>query len=256
MTNLANKISRNIYEIKFYKSLPKRLIWFLKRKYHEKILFKIASNESIFTSVWRNNYWGSSESVSGPGSTLEHTKSVRSELPKIFDKFAIKSIFDAPCGDLNWMLEVINNSDINYIGGDIVKGIIEKNKLHHNLRANFLVFDITTQNFPKSDLWLCRDVLFHLSYQDILNSLKQFVKSDIPYFLTTTHKNNFQFENKDILTGGFRMIDLFQAPFNFPAAVLYRFDDYIETQPPREMCLFSREQILEILPKFEISIKK
>lgn len=254
MTNPNNKKTKNSCER--INSFPKRLIFFLKRKYHERILFKIASKESIFTSIWRNNYWGSVESLSGPGSTLEQTRNIREELPRIFKKFAIKSIFDAPCGDFNWMEEVIQNSDIDYTGGDIVKGIIEKNKSHHNLRVNFLVFDITKECFPRADLWLCRDVLFHLSYQDILNSLKQFVKSDIPYFLTTTHKNENQFANKDILTGDFRMIDLFKAPFHFPAStILYQFDDYIEPQPPREMCLFSREQILEILINFETNLK-
>lgn len=248
---------KKVFTKGFYKKLPWHAKWFLKRKYHEYFLFKMASRESIFESIWRNNYWGSSESVSGPGSTLEYTQAVRRHLPIIFKMYKVKSVFDAPCGDLNWMKEVIQNSDINYIGADIVRGIIKKNiSSYQNTRIQFQVLDITSQAFPNADLWLCRDVLFHLCYQDILNALEQFAESNIPYFLTNTHKNaDNGFQNENISTGHFRLIDLFQFPFNFPKEACYRFDDYIEPQPPREMCLFTRDQVLEVLPLLKANLK-
>ena len=256
MKELAKKISRNICGDN-YKKIPQKITFLIKRKYHEKFLFKVASKESVFTSIWKNNYWGNAESISGPGSTLGQTENIRKELPILIQEFKIFSVFDAPCGDFNWMKEVVAQSNIDYIGGDIVKGIIEQNLSYNNSNTKFLVFDITSDKFPQSDLWICRDVLFHLSYLDILNALKQYASSNIPYFLTTIHKNNNKFNNKNINTGDFRQIDLFAEPFCFePSAVLYRFNDYVEPQLPREMCLFPREHIVEVIAKFEKKISQ
>jgi len=239
-----------VTDIIFYKKALRYISNAVKRTYHEKVLFRIASKESVFTSIWKNNYWSDEESVSGPGSTLAYTETIRKKLPELFDQYAVKDVFDAPCGDLTWMKEVFKDTQIRYRGGDIVKGIIDMNKKLNTIdRISFMVFDITSQPFPKSDLWLCRDVFFHLSHKDIVNALRQFVKSDIPYFLTTTHKNLEHFANTDILTGDFRLIDLFSAPYNFPKDVLYRFDDYIYPHPAREMCLFTREQISAVVSK-------
>ena len=51
-------------------TLPSAIKFRLIRLLHEKLIFKLASKETIFTSIWRNNYGGSGESLSGPGSTL------------------------------------------------------------------------------------------------------------------------------------------------------------------------------------------
>jgi hypothetical protein len=254
MNSFKNTKLIKLLDVKFYKSLPKRLAWFIEHTYHKEVFLKLASKESIFTAIWEKNYWGNKESVSGDGSTLEYTANLRKELPILFNKFSIKSIFDAPCGDLTWMQEILKNNDIKYCGGDIVKGIIEKNKTLSIQNTSFIIFDLTTQDFPEADLWLCRDLLFHLSNHDILKVLKQFEKSNIPFFLTTTHINSHHFKNQDILTGYFRFIDIFQEPFNFSQSPLYRFDDFIAPHPPREMCLFSREQVLEMIPILERNI--
>ena len=39
----------------------------------------------------------------------------------------IKRLFDAPCGDFNWMKEV-HLLDVDYIGGDIVSSLVLNNK--------------------------------------------------------------------------------------------------------------------------------
>jgi hypothetical protein len=71
---------------------------------------------------------------------------------------------------------------------------------------------LPVNEFPKVDLWLCRDCLFHLSNRDILLALRNFLASGTPLVFTTTHLNSAVFENVDIRTGGFRRIDLFSAP--------------------------------------------
>jgi hypothetical protein len=57
------------------------------------------------------------------------------------------------------------------------------------------------------------------------------------------HNPSDPFENTDIASGGFRLLDMTKPPFNLPATPLYRFDDYIDPHPAREMLLYERAQI-------------
>lgn len=231
------------------------LIRFIKKAnifFHNLYIFRFVSNKKKFTSIWKTNYWSDSESLSGPGSNMEYTKNIRKELPILFNKFNIKSIFDAPCGDFYWMKEVLKNANVNYTGGDIVYELIElNNQKYKSTKINFINFDLTIDKYPDSDLWICRDVLFHLSNKDIFLTLQNFIKSDIQYMLTTTHFTDSNWENIDINSGSFRLIDLFKKPYLFPQNVLYRFNDYIEPHPAREMCLFSRKDIIDVVNKFK-----
>ena len=62
---------------------------------------------------------------------------------------------------------------------------------------------------------MVRDCLFHLSYKDINKFLDNIAKVDYKYILTTTHILDEDFANKDIISGDYRMINLFSEPFNF-----------------------------------------
>ena len=90
---------------------------------------KIFSHKTLkdrFTYIYSSNYWPSKESVSGPGSEIENTKNIRKELIKFIQKYNIKIFLDIPCGDFNWIKNIINKN-IKYIGGDIVKELIDRN---------------------------------------------------------------------------------------------------------------------------------
>jgi len=39
-------------------------------------------------------------------------------------------------------------------------------------------------------------------------------------------------------------------PYNFPKTAIYRVEDYIQGYPPREMVLWSRDQVIEGLKNF------
>jgi hypothetical protein len=208
------------------------------------------SPEDKFTWIYQKNYWQSDESASGDGSTLEYTANLRKELPALFDKFSIRTILDAPCGDFNWMRELLRGMDIAYTGGDIVRPLIESLNEHHGAPGRaFIHLDLAADKLPKADLMICRDCLFHLSYADTRAVLKNYLDSGTPYLLTTTHKNHGGWANQDIRTGFYRQIDLFAAPYHFPAAPLARIDDWVAPFPAREMCLWSREQVADALAK-------
>lgn len=209
---------------------------------------KIETLEGRFTEIFKSNAWGGSDSVSGTGSSLEATELLRSSLPSIFKELRINSIFDAPCGDFSWFKLIISSNDIEYIGADIVSNLVENNNLQNtNDNISFIKMDITENEFPRVDLMFCRDCLFHLSFNDIRKVLVNFVNSDIEYLMTTTHINLNEFENSDIATGDYRKIDLFSEPFCFPRDTIAEVDDWLEPEPRRKMCVWTRDQIKNIM---------
>ena len=204
-----------------------------------------------FEEIYRRNHWGGSESVSGAGSTLEYTQNLRDGLPGLFKKFGIKTVFDAPCGDFNWMSHVVEANDISYVGGDIVEPLIDSLKPREKDNIAFMVFDLSSDTFPKADLWLSRDCWFHLSYADLVKTLKGFVASDIPYVLTTSETSESQVVNRDIKSGDYRPMDLFAEPYGFPEDTLHEIDDWHPPNPPKKMFLWSRDQVQAALESFE-----
>ena len=218
-------------------------------------VFKSTDVVSVFTEIYKTNWWGSAESISGTGSTLAFTANLREKLPELFEKLAVRKVFDAPCGDFNWMRHVVQSSEIDYIGGDIVPQLIHRNTEGYQTdRTRFVLVNVIADKFPKADIWVCRDCLIHFSFNDILATLENFVRSEIGYLLTTTHINEVGFRNMDIRTGDVRVIDLFSEPFFLPRNYLDAIDDWREPEVPRKMVLFSRQQVIESLPEMRTAL--
>lgn len=218
-------------------------------------VFSSTDAASVFTRIYETNWWGSEESVSGTGSTLAYTANLRAKLPELFEKMAVHKVFDAPCGDFNWMRHVVRSCDVEYLGGDIVPHLIERSRANYQSeRIRFVVANVIVDEFPQADIWICRDCLIHFSFNDILATFENFARSEIDYLLTTTHINASGFKNMDIRTGDARLIDLFSAPFFLPADYLDAIDDWQEPEVPRRMVLFKRGQIVEALPKMKAAL--
>ncbi|MCA0302115.1 MAG: class I SAM-dependent methyltransferase [Proteobacteria bacterium] len=203
-------------------------------------ILRMPDNEARFTHIYKVNFWAAKESRSGPGSSLNDTTELRRRLPELFRQFSIGTVFDAPCGDFNWMQAVVAAEPIRYIGGDIVRPMIEENQRRHGSdRVTFRHHDITRDPLPQADLWICRDCLYHLSIEDIRRALQRFVESNVPYLLASTHRVVNGPANIEIASGDFRFTDLFAAPFLLPRDTLFRIEDNAYS----DMRLWSREQV-------------
>jgi hypothetical protein len=170
--------------------------------------------EEIFTYIYKTNFWGSGESISGPGSTLKVTRDMRQELSELIRRFGITSIADAPCGDLNWM-RYVNIGNCRYIGFDIVKELIERNIQTFGTTREFKHVNLLEDIIEKVDLIICRDMLAHLTYEQIFTVLENLKKSGSKYILMTTNivtPDNYDIEK----AGGWRRLNLELPPFNFP----------------------------------------
>ena len=163
-----------------------------------------------FTEIYKNNEWGSQESKSGSGSELQSTDTLRKELPLLCKKYQIKTILDIPCGDYNWMKFTKFNSDIKYIGADIVEKLIDNNRKKYS-DIEFKVLDITRDTLPTVDLVFVRDCLGHLSNDNIFKALNNIRESGSKYLLSTSFtKYN---HNSSILDGEWKCINLMIEPY-------------------------------------------
>ena len=167
--------------------------------------------QEVFTAYYKGNTWNSEESISGPGSEIEQTATIITEIPKLIGRFNICSILDIPCGDFNWMKQ-INLEGINYTGADIVEDLIARN--NQKFEHEFLTLDLTADKIPKKDMVLVRDCFVHLSNAMVFSALNNILLSESKYLLTTTFTDRK--ENVDIIVGDWRPINFQVPPFNFP----------------------------------------
>lgn len=191
----------------------------------------------VFDKIYNKNIWRSKESRSGPGSTIKKTINIRESIPKLIIDYNIKSVFDCPCGDFNWMKEIINKIP-NYIGGDVCKDLIENNKKKYN--SKFVVFNLCEDKIFDCDLLIIRDCLFHLSNEDIFKVLENIKKSNIKFILTTNFKRK---NNKDIVSGGWRPLSLCAPPFNLPKPIKILEENETRIYKDKHLGLWKKEQL-------------
>lgn len=199
--------------------------------------------EERFAHTYSAHAWGGS-SPSGPGSSIHYTESLRTLLPTILRALKCRTLLDAPCGDLNWISNT-NLDGITYIGGDIVKILIDDLRSKHP-SWNLCVLDVTQQKLPDADFWLCRDIIFHLSNADIYRVLFNFIKSEIKYFATTHHPQCGLTEDCLSDPDSWRLVNLTGAPFHLPQP-LHTIWDAVDGFPPRWLAIWARDQILNWL---------
>lgn len=173
--------------------------------------------EQRFENIFKNNFWRGRNSVSGRGSDPDQTKYIIKEIPSLFKDMNVSTVLDIPCGDFSWMRN-IDLSGIKYIGADIVKEIIKNNKDRYE-KSNILFrhMNLIEDTLPQADLILIRDCLVHMSYDDIFKSLDNVCRSMSQYLLTTSFADRQ--DNKDIITGKWRTLNLQIAPFFFPKPI-------------------------------------
>ena len=230
-------------------STPFRVINKIIYNRNKKKIFNNNSQKDKFELIYKTNFWSSKESKSGLGSEKANTINIRKGIIEVINNNKIRSILDAPCGDFNWIKEILND-DLQYIGVDIVKDLINENlKKYKTKNIDFSELDITTDNLPNADLMICRDCLIHLSFEKIRLFLKNFKKSNIRFILLTSYKfkdSQKKIINLDIPDGEFREIDMSEPPFFLPKPIIEILDKDEQTKESGFYCylnLYSKNQI-------------
>ena len=132
----------------------------------------------------------------------------------MFYKLEVKTLLDLPCGDFHWMQHV-DLSEINYIGGDLVSELVERNLAKYAREGiEFKKINLVKDSLPAADVILCRDCLVHMSFADVQAAFININRSGIKWLLTTNFPDVKR--NNDIVTGQWRPINLMLPPFNLP----------------------------------------
>lgn len=171
--------------------------------------------EDTFTKIWDENLWNSEESASGKGSELASTEAVRRALPEVCQRYDIKRIIDAACGDFHWWphIEWLDGSKTGpyYLGVDVVKPLIEslRQDWYHRSIYEFEHGDITkhplSPNEP-ADLIFARDVFVHFNNAQVKAALENVRRSNAKYLMATTFPTHHP--SGDQKTGEWRPINL------------------------------------------------
>lgn len=167
-------------------------------------------HEAIFTRQYTDR--------SGPGSTPDFTAPYRTFLETFIRESQVRTILDLGCGDL----EVMSRVDLGrarYRGVDVIKERVQRNdRKHPHLR--FEQRDIRTWEFPRSDLVICKDVVQHWSTAEVTAWLELVAHCGRDFkYLLVTNCNYGATVNTDILSGGWRAIDLTARPFSIGEVV-------------------------------------
>ena len=200
------------------------------------------SGPDIFQRYWADNHWRNPETRSGDGSTLAYTEPLRRELPPLLARLGVRSMLDLPCGDFHWIRHMPLPEGLRYVGADVVPGMIaELQSRHGGALHRFRCIDALADDLPEADLWLCRDLVFHLPNADVLKLLARFARSRIGHLLITSHAATANV-NADTFMGGFQLVNLQLPPFALPEPD-ERLPDWVAGYPERWMLLYRREAI-------------
>lgn len=176
-----------------------------------------------FSTIYDENIWGAGGgSRSGPGSNPEVVGNLTQGLLGLLTNLNASQVTDIGCGDFGWMDAVCGC--FSYTGVDIVKSLIaDHSQKYGSPNRCFKHLDATKDKLPGGDVAICREVLFHLSFQDVSRVLANCKKSGYRYLLATS--DSAIWFNADICSGDHRPLNLQKAPFNFPEPVHRLADD-------------------------------
>lgn len=191
--------------------------------------------------VYEMKLWGSDESnfYSGDGS---HDPDIVKPYIKVVSSFLNSfkkplEVCDLGCGDFNVGKNLVGYTK-QYIAVDIVSNLIEHNK--ENFKADNLEFqclDIAIDELPKADCVILRQVLQHLSNDEIQKVVEKLYS--YKYIILTEHLPETTFApNKDIISGqGIR---------------LKKQSGVVLTSPPFDLKIKSAQELLSITsPNFK-----
>jgi hypothetical protein len=169
------------------------------------------SPADVFTRIFESNTWSDTESRSGGGSSIGATAPIRAALPALLTRYSIRTVVDAPCGDLRWMVTMLSHIE-DYTGVEVVPQLVASNQKRYGSRlVRFVECDLSNEPPPSADLVICRDCLVHLPTPLALRALRNIAATRSRYLLTTTFP--LTTVNREVLIGAWRPLNLQRAPF-------------------------------------------
>jgi SAM-dependent methyltransferase len=127
--------------------------------------------DEVFQEVYQRAMWGGEigNFFSGPGSDSDAAAHYAAGIAELIATRGIRSVVDLGCGDFRVAERFLGDSDVSYMGVDVVEALVRQNIANHrNARIDFACRNIITDPLPDGELCLIREVLQHLSNAQIL----------------------------------------------------------------------------------------
>lgn len=197
-------------------------LWWKERAFHNLRKQRV---EQIFTNIYERNTWGGDPGsyYSGEGTHSPNTRLYIDHVKKFIRDHSLASLLEIGCGDFSIMKHVLADSNVAYLGVDVVDGLIHFHQQNHQTdRIQFKKLNAIEGPLPGADLVIIRQVLQHLSNDHISKILQKL--SGFRYALITEHlpvSKDVEY-NLDKITGPhIRMkvnsgVFIDKPPFNIP----------------------------------------
>jgi SAM-dependent methyltransferase len=146
-------------------------LWVLPRIHRT---YNTLSVAETFGKVYQTKAWGENGEpfCSGSGSRGPVAELYCAFVIKFIRDHQVQSVVDLGCGDFAVGKRIVEASGVRYTGIDVVPELIEHHKSTvHDPRVSFQCADITNDPLPPADLCLVRQVLEHLSNDEIAKVL-------------------------------------------------------------------------------------
>jgi hypothetical protein len=198
------------------------------------------SAEEAFSRIYADGVWGRNaqgEGISGGGSNVEAAREYMNFLQKFLKEHHIRSVVELGCGDWEFSQHV-DWSGITYRGYDVVRSVIERNhKKFSTSTITFIQGDATQIDLPSADLLICKDVMQHITNEDVLIMCAQFPKFKYCLITNDALPDTVLNPNDKLNTrGGHRTLDLSRPPFNIQGKKVLTF----QTETLKQTFLVSR----------------
>ena len=188
--------------------------------------------EEVFTEIYTNNKWGGARGEFCSGSGTDDQQIASKYISMISNHastlgFKGQSFVDLGCGDFRIGKQLLSLCS-SYIGIDVVQPLIKRNQeLFSNDSTEFRHLDIVRDELPDGNIAFIRQVLQHLSNQQIISVLEKLSK--YKYVFITEHYptdndaikvNLDKVHGADVRVHHNSGVYLAKAPFNLPTQSL------------------------------------
>lgn len=175
--------------------------------------------QSVFATIYRDNLWNGTDSLSGPGSSRVTTANLIPPILTIIDRFKVRSVLNVGCGDDLWTPDMPSlNYPGGYLGVDVVPQALERARGFHPDRT----YRMADEPWPEDiDLVICRDVLQHLSHRTGMELISRMMRGK--WMLLSTYLIG---SNADANDGGYHTPDLSVAPYDLGPPLFLIFDGW------------------------------
>jgi SAM-dependent methyltransferase len=153
----------------------------------------MTNRNEIFSEIYKKSFWGGNGSPSsGTGSTATAATTYRNTVKELISKKKIKKVLDLGHGD--WEIwSDYKFEGVDYLGIDVANSISESlSKKYKQENLTFIFGDAVTDNLPKADLCITKDVLQHLPLEDAIKILTKIEKFDHVIICNDFYKFRFR----------------------------------------------------------------